>query len=115
MTQFISTLRSLFVRNERLSFASIGALLGLMVVGMGIVSLTSLNDKAMKGYQLNKLESAHEELVQDGEVTDMLSLRARSMSVIESATLSMVKPAREDITYVLPVAVVASNDSEASY
>jgi hypothetical protein len=84
----------------------------LMVVGMGMVSLTSLNDKALKGYTLNKHESTHEELVQDSEVTEMLSLRARSMTVIEEATTNMVKPAREDIVYVLPVAVVASNDSE---
>lgn len=115
MIPFISRLRALFVRNERLSFASVGAVLVLMVTGMGIVSLTSLNDKAMKGYQLNKLETVHEQMVQDGEVTDMLSLRARSMSVIESATSYMVKPAREDITYVLPVNVVASNDSETNY
>jgi hypothetical protein len=115
MIPFISRLRALFVRNERLSFASVGAILVLMVTGMGIVSLTSLNDKAMKGYQLNKLEIVHEQMVQDGEVTDMLSLRARSMGVIELASTGMVKPAREDITYVLPVSVVASNDSEASY
>jgi hypothetical protein len=115
MIPFISNLRALFIRNERLSFASAGTLMLLMVVGMGMVSLTSLNDKAMKGYQLNKLETSHEQLVQDGEVTDMLSLRARSMSVIEAATTYMVKPDRTDITYVLPVAVVASNDSELSY
>lgn len=115
MIQFISTLRALFIRNERLSFVSIGAVMVLMVIGMGTSSLVSLNDKAMKGYQLNKLETVHEQMVQDGEVTDMLSLRARSMSVIEAATTYMVKPAREDITYVLPVTVVASNDSETSY
>lgn len=115
MIQFFTTLRSLFLRNERLSFVSIGAGMVLLVTVMGFVSLTSLNDKAMKGYQLNKLESTHEEMVQDSEVTDMLSLRARSMSVIESQTTTMVKPAREDITYVLPVSVVASNDSGTSF
>ena len=115
MIQLYSTLHALFVRHERLSFASIGAVLVLLMVGMGLVSLTTLNGKAMKGYQLNKLEVAHEQLVQDGQVTDMLSLRARSMSEVEAATRSMVKPAREDISYVLPITVVASNDSEAAY
>jgi len=108
MTLSFSQIRSLFVRNERVSVASVGALMLLAMVGMGMVSLTVLNGKAMKGYALNKLETEREQLVQDGEVTDMLSLRARSMSVVQTAAVGMVKPARENITYVVPVAVVAA-------
>lgn len=77
----------------------------LSTVIMGIVSLTSLNEKAMKGYMLNKLESERQELVTDGEVTDMLTLRARSMSVVEENVIGMVLPNREDITYVIPMTV----------
>lgn len=82
----------------------------LAVVVMGLISLTSLNDKAMKGYLLNKLESERQELVTDGEVTDMLTLRARSMDTIEENVKGMIQPSRENITYVMPVAVVAQND-----
>lgn len=87
---------------------SVGAIMVIMVMGMGIVSLTSLNDKAMKGYLLTKLENEKQILVTDGEVTDMTSLRARSMSVIEAATVDMVKPSSSDISYITPVSVVAA-------
>ena len=76
---------------------------------MGLISLASLNDKAMKGHLLTKLETERQELVTDVEVTDMLTLRARSMDEVEAGVTYMIKPAREDITYVLPVAVVAQN------
>lgn len=101
------SLRSLFVRNERISMFSIGAALLLSVTLMGVLSLTLLNDKASKGYQLSKLEEERQELVTDGEITDMLTLRARSMTVIEDHAYGMVKPGRDDIHYVVPVAVVA--------
>lgn len=77
---------------------------------MGVVSLTSLNDKAMKGYLLNKLETERQNLVEDGEVTDMLMLRARSMDTITLKSTGMIMPSREDITYVLPITVVAQNE-----
>jgi len=109
MSTLTLTLRSLFVRNERISSFSLGGLMLIATVVMGLISLASLNDKAMKGHQLTKLESERQELVTDGEVTDMLTLRARSMDVIESRVTGMMKPDREDIIYVLPVTVVAQN------
>ena len=80
-----------------------------LVVLMGLVSLTMLNDKATKGYLLNKLEEERQALVTDGEITDTLTLRARSMSVIEDSSVvqNMRKPERKEIDYVAPVAVVA--------
>ena len=80
----------------------------LCVAIMGIISLTTLNDKAMKGYMLTKLENEKQALVTDGEITDMMVLRARSMSVIEAAAVDMVKPGSADIVYVAPVSVVAA-------
>jgi len=109
MSQILSHLRSIFVRNERLSVASLGGLMVLATVVMGLVSLTSLNDKAMKGTMLSRLENERQELVTDGEITDMLSLRARSMDVIEAGSVGMVKPNTVDITYVMPISVVAVN------
>lgn len=79
----------------------------IVAVLIGVLSLTLLNDKASKGYQLSKLEEERQELVTDGEITDMLNLRARSMAVIEDTAVGMVKPGQEDIYYVVPVAVVA--------
>jgi len=99
------TARRLFVRNEGISAFSIGSLMMVFVVLIGVLSLTMLNDKASKGYLLSKLEGERQELVTDGEITDMLTLRARSMVVIEEHSYGMVKPAREDIYYVTPVVV----------
>jgi len=109
MSNFYATLRSLFLRNERLSSVSLGGLMLLSTVIMGIISLTSLNDKATKGYMLNKLETERQELVTDGEVTDMLTLRARSMSEMQEKVSGMVKPNREDIVYVIPMTVALQN------
>ncbi|MBT4035089.1 MAG: hypothetical protein HOE61_10095, partial [Candidatus Marinimicrobia bacterium] len=73
------------------------------------ISLASLNDKATKGYLLNKLEEERQELVTDGEVTDMMTLYARSIINIEdSVSGRMYKADEGDITYVLPVTAVAA-------
>ncbi|MFA5792591.1 MAG: hypothetical protein WC897_01830 [Candidatus Gracilibacteria bacterium] len=109
MSQILSQIRSIFTRNERLSLASVGGLLLLATFAMGLVSLTSLNDKAMKGTQLSRLENDRQELVTDGEVTDMLSLRARAIATIEAGSTHMIKPGTTDITYVMPISVVAVN------
>ena len=82
-----------------------GGLIVLSIALMGIVSLASLNDKAMKGYLLSQLENERQELVSDGEVTEMLMLKARAMATIEEKVTGMVKP--EHISYVMPVTVVA--------
>ncbi|QQR55470.1 hypothetical protein IPG41_02865 [Candidatus Peregrinibacteria bacterium] len=110
-----ASLQNLFLRHQKLSLASVGTLLVLAMVGMGTVSLTMLNGNAMNGYTLNDLEQDRQALVEDGEVTDMLSLRARSMEMIEAATLDMVKPTQNEVTYVLPITVVAKNDTEFAY
>ncbi|MFA6024211.1 MAG: hypothetical protein WC777_03280 [Candidatus Gracilibacteria bacterium] len=105
MSRLISSFHSLFLRNEKLSMISLGGVVGLSLLAMGIVSLTSLNDKAMKGYLLNKLENERQELVSDGEITEMLTLRARSMNTVEEQVTHMVKPAVID--YIMPMNTVA--------
>lgn len=108
MNVTVQTIRTLFTRNERFSAFSLGAIMLAVVVLIGVLSLAMLNDKASKGYLLTELEEARQELVTDGEITDMLTLRARSMTVIEEESYGMVKPERGDIYYVTPV-VVAKN------
>ena len=73
------------------------------------MSLASLNDKATKGYLVNKLENQRQELVADGEINDMLILRARSLETIENSSVvqKMVKPAQDEIVYVTPFSAVA--------
>ncbi len=121
---FIDTLRDfvdLAISGELLrgrSFARVTSLAGFLVavtLVMGMISLTALNGKAVKGYQLNELEQERQALTEDGEITEMLTLRARSMTVIEQKSGYMVKPSREEITYVMPVSVVAKNDAEMGF
>lgn len=101
------TLQTVFTRNERFSLMSAGSLLLLAIVVMGIISLTVLNGKATKGYLLNQLETERQELIVDGEVTDMLILRARSLASVEEQVTGMVKPSNGDIAFVAPITVVA--------
>jgi len=103
----IELFQKLFVRNERVSAISIGALMLISVVVMGIISLTALNDKLTKGYLLNRLEEQRQELVTDGEVTDMMTLYARSMTSIEDNVRGMSKPEAGDIVYVMPITAMA--------
>ncbi len=110
-----ASLQALFSRHQKLSLASIGVVLVLAMTVMGIISLAMLNGQAMNGYTLNELEQERQQLVEDGEITDMLSLRSRSLEVIAAASAGMVKPEQTEITYVLPVTVVAKNDSEFGY
>lgn len=98
---------TLFVRNERFSLMSLGAVTVLAVVAMGLASLAVLNGKATKGYLLNQLEDDRQALVVDGEVTDMLILRARSLTTIEQRSAGMVKPVSGDIAYITPIQAVA--------
>lgn len=105
----MDTLKSLFLRNEQVSAASLGALMLFAIVGMGIVSLTVLNTKATKGYLLNELETKRQELVTDLEISDTLILRAQSMNTIEENTQHMFKATGEDVYYVVPVSAVAVN------
>lgn len=109
MSTALITIRNLLSRHERLTTVSASALVLMAVALMGLVSLMTLNDKATKGYVLNELESERQELVTDGEITEMLSLRAASMHSIQSSDIvrRMVEPDRSDIVYVLPMSAVA--------
>lgn len=111
MPRLYATFHTLFLRNEKLSMLSVGGAMLLSLVVMGVISLTSLNEKAMKGYLLTKLENEGQELISDGEITEMLTLRARSMDTIQSQVTHMVAP--ETVTYVMPVSVVAQNQESA--
>lgn len=99
----------IFIRDDKVSAFSLGALMLLAIIGMGLFSLTTFSNKASKGYLVNKLESERQELVQDGEVTDMLILRARSYENIESSEIvrRMRKASRDEIAYVTPIQVMA--------
>lgn len=100
---------NLITKLEELNPTYISACVITLAVVMGAYSLTSLNEKATKGYQVNKLESERQDLVRDGEITDMLNLRARSLeSIKETDRVSvMVKPGHNEIVYVTPITVVA--------
>lgn len=100
----------LIKNNEKFRNAGFITLLLVLTIGMGIMSLGSLNEKATKGYLVNKLESERQELVQDSEINDMLILRARSLESIEASETvqRMVKVSPEEIVYVNPITVVAS-------
>lgn len=103
------TLVSRFKGNEQFNTTTLLALIVLAAIGMGIMSLASLNDKATKGYLVNKLENQRQELVADGEINDMLILRARSLETIENSSVvqKMVKPVQNEIVYVTPFSAVA--------
>lgn len=103
----MNRIQNLFRRDDRFSAFSMGTVLVLLAVFMGIFSLTSLNEKATKGYLVNKLESEKQDLVRDAEITDMLNLRARSLETIRTSAIvtRMVKP--DQIVYVTPITVVA--------
>lgn len=105
----MNTLIATLYKDERLNALTVGILLLALAVIMEVFSLTSLNDKASKGYLVNKLESERQDLVRDGEITDMLNLRARSLESIKTSdtVTRMLKPSRENIVYVTPVTVVA--------
>ena len=90
MSSLYASFQTLFHRNEKLSFMSLGGLILLSLAVMGIVSLASLNDKDMKGYLLSQLENERQELISDGEITEMLTLKARAMDTIEEQVTTMV-------------------------
>ncbi len=79
-----------------------------LIAVMGLISLTHLNAMSTKGYEINKLESEHQDLVQDGEINDMLILQARSLKTIEGHELvqNMVKP--NEVYYLESISGLAS-------
>ena len=82
-----------------------------LITIMGLVSLTSLNAQATMGYEIEKLEAERQELIEDGELNDMLILQARSLdTIIESeVVVGMVKANVNEIAYVEPVVTIASS------
>ncbi|MBI4127424.1 hypothetical protein HY463_01825 [Candidatus Peregrinibacteria bacterium] len=103
----MNIIQNLFRRDDRFSAFSMGAVLVLLAAFMGIFSLTSLNEKATKGYLVNKLESEKQDLVRDGEITDMLNLRARSLETIQTSNVVARMVKADEIVYVTPITVVA--------
>lgn len=103
----IQAIQTLFLRNEKLSLFSTGAFMLLAVGLMGLISLTTLNSKATKGYLLNQIEEVHQELITDGEITDMMILYAGSLTTIEEHARGMYKPGPEEVSYVMPITSVA--------
>ena len=93
--------------NERLGLWVLGAGMLVIMLLMGLFTLTVLNSKSTKGYVLNQLEQTRQELVVDGEVMDTLNLRARSLTSIEEQSIGMIKPGDGDLVYVTPLTVVA--------
>lgn len=100
-------IQKLFRSDERFSAFSMGSVLVLLAVVMGIFSITSLNEKATKGYLVNKLEAEKQNLVRDGEITDMLNLRARSLETIQTSSVVARMVKADQIVYVTPITVVA--------
>jgi hypothetical protein len=105
LDQIVSSVQTLFVRNERISMLSLGMALISALIGMSLLSLTMLNSKSTNGYQLNQLQSVRVELTEDMEITEMLNLRAMSLdSVMKSeVVMNMTEPGREQVTYVSPL------------
>lgn len=86
------------------------AMLALITI-MGLVSLTSLNAQATMGYEIERLEAERQELVEDGELNDMLILQARSLDTIMASdvVVGMTKADVNEIAYVEPVVTIASS------
>jgi len=82
-----------------------------LITIMGLISLTSLNSQATKGYEINRLEAEREDLVSDSEVNDKLILDAMSLETISESTVvkSMVRPINDEIAYVAPLTTIASS------
>lgn len=109
MPALVATIQDLLTKHERLTTVSAGALILMAITVMGLVSLMTLNTKATKGYVLNELEEERQELISDGEITEMLILRASAMSTIQDneQVRRMVEPGKDEIVYVVPMNVVA--------
>ena len=75
-------------------------LMMILIALMGLLSLTHLNAMSTKGYVINKLEDEQQQLVEDGEINDMLILNARSMRTIESSLLVQNMRQPEYVYYV---------------
>lgn len=81
-----------------------------LITIMGLVSLTSLNVQATMGYEIEKLEAERQELIEDGELNDMLILQARSLdTIMESEVVkNMARADVNEIAYVEPITTIAS-------
>lgn len=88
-------------RKIRFGFMSLSMSIMGLVTLIGITSLSSMNNKLTKGYDIDRLESLRLELVTEGEVNDMLILQARSIENIRDRAVSrgMHMPGSSSISY----------------
>lgn len=82
-----------------------------LITIMGLISLTSLNSQATKGYEINRLEAEREELISDSEANDRLILDAMALDTISQSAVvqRMVRPKNDEIAYVAPFTTIASS------
>jgi len=103
-------------RGVKLNIGPVATVILMMIlIGlMGLLSLTHLNSMSTKGYVINKLEDQQQELVEDGEINDMLLLQARSIKTIESHEFvqNMVQP---EYVYYLESITGIAQASDRSY
>jgi hypothetical protein len=119
MGQFMMTNQGYAVRGIRrttlksqvnLGLVSLMMVIFFLITVMGLISLTSLNSQATKGYEINKLEAERAELVSDSEANDKLILDAMALDTISQSAIvkSMVRPGTDEIAYVAPLTTIAS-------
>ena len=119
MSQFMMTNQGYQIRGVRKTTLRSSVQFGLvslmmtiffLITLMGLISLTSLNSQATKGYEINRLEAERQDLVSDSEANDKLILDAMSLDTISQSQIvkNMVKPANDEIAYVQPLTTIAS-------
>ncbi len=97
--------------NVNIGLVSLVMVMFVLITVMGVVSLTSLNSQATSGYEIQRLEAERQSLIADGELNDMLILKARSLdTIMESDVVEhMVRIKSSEIAYVEPLVTVASS------
>jgi hypothetical protein len=96
----------------RLNISPVMAMILMMVlIGlMGVLSLTHLNSMSTKGYVIDKLEDDYQELVNDGEINEMLNLQARSLANIQESDQVQAMRAPSNVYYLEGVVGLAKAD-----
>lgn len=82
----------------------------MAMMTISVLSLVRLNAKATKGYVLNRLENERQQLVNDGQINDMLISKVRSLDFIEStAVVAQMRKAHDgDIVFAQSATALAS-------
>jgi hypothetical protein len=96
----------------RLNISPVMALVLMMLLigAMGVLSLTHLNSMSTKGYVIDKLEDDYQELVNDGEINEMLNLQARSLANIQETDQVQAMRAPSNVYYLESVVGLARAD-----